>query len=204
MPPKLDALALGPQIARHLDGFIAVSPQDGHISRDRCDLRAEDGRRLHLCSNGYQQDGRIEVSPVMPSAANGMHWTAFYSRREKRPQLTITCSMSRGAAAIARDIQRRLLTQYETTLAETRRRIAEYDTQLRRKEDMRGFFVEHFAAHAPADMHDRVTNGRGGGSWQITLGANHVHQLSLHGLDIETAAEILTIYQTYKQQQAAA
>lgn len=201
---RLDALALAPQIARHLDGFMAVSPADGHISRDRCDLRTDDGRRLHLRSNGYQQHGRVAISAAMPRARDGMHWTAFYSLREERPKLTITCRMDRGPAAIARDIQRRLLPEYERMLADVRRRIADYDTELSRREDMREFFAQHFGAHIPTDSRDRVTNGRNGGTWQITLSGNHIYKLTVQGLDIETAAEILTIYQTYKQQQQAA
>lgn len=199
------ARTLAPQIAQYLDGFTAV-PAERIDDIDKHDLIAIDGRRLRLCSNGYQQHGRVEISPIMPRAADGMHWSLFFTQREiaQLDKLKITCRMDRGPAAIARDIQRRLLPQYRDTLAETRRRIADYNTELRRKEDMREFFAQHFGAHIPTDSRDRVTNGRNGGTWQITLSGNHIYRLTVQGLDIETAAEILTIYQQYKQQQQQA
>lgn len=200
------ARTLAPQIAQYLDGFTAVPAKEYTDDIDKHDLIATGDRRLRLSSNGYQMHGRVEISPVMPRAADDMYWSLFFTRREiaQIGKLEITCRMDRGPAAIARDIQRRLLPQYLAALPEVRRRIAERNAELRHKDSMRAFFTEHFDAHAPADMHDRVTNGNGPGAWQITLSTDHVYKLTVQGLDIETAAEILTIYQQYKQQQQAA
>lgn len=69
-------------------------------------VRLEDGAELGVNVGGYRQEGRATFRAHWPKYRDGQ----VYSARE---QLSITCSAGRDPKALASDIERRLLTDYD-------------------------------------------------------------------------------------------
>ena len=103
---------LAQEIADALDGWQVSDEQP----TSNIQLDGPAGTGLYL-SKPYWEKGRVVVGARWPAAdVNGQHETfqpyfsSYGSNPTKAPH--ITCAMSRGAAAIAKDIERRFLPQY--------------------------------------------------------------------------------------------
>ena len=111
-----DMLELAQRIAEHLPGWTAV-PEDG---RWMAYLTHPDGPKLAL----RHDKGRLNVMGTWPFS----HGEHFYPRDKSAD---ISCALSRGPLAIAKDIERRLLPEYLPLWAEqdSRRRDVEKSNQ---------------------------------------------------------------------------
>jgi hypothetical protein len=69
-------------------------------------VRPDDGAQLGVYVGGYRQEGRVTFRA---------HWPKYRDGRPYTPRVyhSITCSAQRDPKALARDIERRLLAEYE-------------------------------------------------------------------------------------------
>jgi hypothetical protein len=69
-------------------------------------VRPEDGAELGVTVGGYHNEGRATFRAHWPKYADGQQYSP-------RTYLQITCSAGRDPQALARDIERRLLSEYD-------------------------------------------------------------------------------------------
>lgn len=106
------AADLGAQIAACLSGparWVATSDRDGDgaLRSDGATLtRKADGAAIHLRIGGYRSEGRVTFRACWPQFHDGRAYTP-------RAYLTITCRADHSPAALAREIERRLLPDYD-------------------------------------------------------------------------------------------
>src|SRR5258708_6593089 len=82
-----------------------ISP-DGDELRWNADLvRDADGAAISICIGGYRNEGRVTFRPTWPKYGDGTSYTP-------RAYPSITCSAERHAKGLAREIERRLLVDY--------------------------------------------------------------------------------------------
>jgi len=130
-------IRLADDVARHLDGFT----RDPAWPTWGVALRHADGRALHLAWVWGSHESRVEVGGGYPDGVG-------YKRFE------ITVAVSRGAQAIAREIERRLLPPY---VAELQRVLAKLAV-LRDEAAAVRCVAERIAGHLPDG---RVSGGEG-------------------------------------------
>ncbi len=123
--PAADAYALASRIAAHLSGPGRWTAQRHAVdpSARRCvaELRREtDGAEIGVSVGGYHQEGRVTFRAHWPRFKDGRQWTP-------RKHLAITCSAGRDPRALAREIERRLLVDYEPTYREALDYVRESD-----------------------------------------------------------------------------
>ncbi len=105
------AYELAERIAKHMIGparWFATRRVngDGEEMQQNADLvRDADGARISLCVGGYRQEGRVTFRT---------NWPKYHDGRLYQPRAypSITCSAGRDAKALAREIERRLLVDY--------------------------------------------------------------------------------------------
>ncbi|MGH7296200.1 MAG: hypothetical protein ACRELB_14760 [Polyangiaceae bacterium] len=69
-------------------------------------VRLDDGAELGVTAGGYHNEGRATFRAHWPKYADGQQYSP-------RTYLQITCSAGRDPQALARDIERRLLSEYD-------------------------------------------------------------------------------------------
>ncbi len=112
------SIALYKGVAANLPGWTVFTPIDPH------DPECIEGCRL--VNGPYKIDlridrGKVEVSGYWPQAPNNGPTTSPRDVHETGPE--ISCSLSRGPEAIARDITRRFLPEYVRIFAKCQERI---------------------------------------------------------------------------------
>jgi hypothetical protein len=111
-----DAYELALAIARHLlpSRWTAKRHRtsDGEVWEGHADLsRASDGAEISVVLGGYRKEGRVTFRAQWPRYHDGQ----TYSPRQ---QLSITCSVLRSPKALAGELQRRLLGEYDGAFRE--------------------------------------------------------------------------------------
>jgi hypothetical protein len=113
-----DALALATRVADHmrrdLSRWSAVGDVDGdgHRVLSGATLKRDvDGAEIHVRVGGYRNEGRVTFRAGWPRFRDG---TAYVPRE----YLSIKCSARRAPAALAREIERRLLAAYDPAYRE--------------------------------------------------------------------------------------
>jgi hypothetical protein len=115
--PKPDPYALAQRIAAHLVGpgrWVATRDPslEPNERRGYAELRREtDGAEIGVSLDGYHQEGRVTFRAHWPKFKDGRQWTP-------RKYFSITCSAARDPRALAREIERRLLVDYEPAYRE--------------------------------------------------------------------------------------
>ena len=105
---QLNSLALG--IASHLDGWEAQPIEEGN---NRAHITHETGATFGLTVDAYGNRERVEVYgiyPNYPPRETGYGSRGYPLSGVDTPR--ITCALSRGPEAIARDIERRFLDSF--------------------------------------------------------------------------------------------
>jgi hypothetical protein len=114
--PAVDAYTLALRIAAHLSGPERWTAQrhsvDPGARRGFAELRREgDGAEIGVSVGGYREEGRVTFRAHWPRFKDGRQWTP-------RKHLAITCSAGRDPRALAREVERRLLVDYEPAYRE--------------------------------------------------------------------------------------
>jgi hypothetical protein len=166
-------------------------------------MRRASGESLFLCiADAHKNQDRIQVSGGWPRDVQG-HEHRPREWDDCQPSHAITCSLKRGAKAIAADIDRRFLGRYLQAFAVMSINVAEMDRYATRRADVLnrlGAIVEgnHGKAVAPKDKMDEigfyldVKDGSDAKSGSIRAGGKTVN-LELHGLPVDMAEAILVI-----------
>jgi hypothetical protein len=107
---KRTAYDIAQRIAMHMTGsnpWIAKRRVEGDELPQAADLvRAVDGAAISLYLGGYRNEGRVTFRATWPKYRDGQSYTP-------RTYFAITCSAERAPKALAREIERRLLVDYE-------------------------------------------------------------------------------------------
>jgi hypothetical protein len=165
-------------------------------------IGAPDGRGYFL---GFPHKGKTEISPMYPQSSFG-----FYQTERGR----IGVSVSRGAAVIAAEINRRLAPLYAANLA----KVLDYEADLAVDQGARSVLADKLAGlfpdgctHSPDHRQSEretelIVNGPGlgggsvrysGGGGEVTIGGNHGFRVPAG-----VATQMLAIYGDYMRDQA--
>lgn len=110
---------------------------------------------------------------------------------------TITVSAGRPIAVLACDIARRVWPGYQEAYAEAQAKIAAHHAALDRQEETVKLLQEVAGASRSPHGSDHV-HGRGWDA-QLSYDGRRLYELKLHRVDIETACEILRIFNTQEE-----
>lgn len=192
-------------IVAHLRGWKAVLPPqpEDEWTRDWVDLVRADGATIRVKVGGFRLAGRVSFYGIFPNYRDGSGYTP-----DREERVLITCSATRDPAAIAKDVQRRVLPKYlkafKRALAyvrETDRRSDEGDGIAHRIADIFGGEVEGSASAHHRPIHIRNAPGA---VCRLSVqpsysyrpdGEEHPASVSfeVHHLDPERAARVLAI-----------
>jgi hypothetical protein len=102
------AYELAVSIAQHMNGWTASKREtiDDNGKRYAELTRIEDGAELGVTVGGYRSEGRVTFRAHWPKYKDGQQFTP-------REYLQVTCGAGRDPSKLARDIERRLLVDYE-------------------------------------------------------------------------------------------
>lgn len=116
------------EIAQYLEGWEAIEKdvEDyAHYGKDNGWLAHESGAQIHLW-RPWNRTRRVTISGSYPRSSDEQYYPVSGYGREKRPK--ITCAISRGSEAIAKDILKRLLPSYLNLYQQAQERVADYES----------------------------------------------------------------------------
>jgi hypothetical protein len=204
--PEPTAYELAVSIAQHMTGPARWTASKRETMDDNgkryAELtRGEDGAELGVTAGGYQSEGRVTFRAHWPKYKDGQSYTP-----RKEGYLHITCSAAREPGKLARDIERRLLAEYDPAyrkaLDEVRASDAAAGIAWRTAERI----AQAIGAALPRpESHNRPRNGA---AVPLHGGPPNICSLKVHppyddnaacvsidvqGLDEQTALEVLAI-----------
>ena len=202
LPPT--AYELAASIAKHMTGparWTAARREtiDDDGNRYAELVRLEDGAELGVSVGGYRSEGRVTFRAHWPKYKDGQTYTP-------RTYLDIMCSAHRDPKALAREIERRLLRDYDpayrAALAQVRASDAAAGEAWRTAERV----ARAIGAELPRpESHNRPSNGaavhlHGGPSNIYSLKVHPAYDdnparvsIDVHDLDEQTAIEVLAL-----------
>jgi hypothetical protein len=184
------------------------------VHHDHLIYLSADQYRISLNFNStWSANGRILVSPSYDKNIHG------YSHNLKgEDNETITVSRKRSPAALAADIERRLLSWYRPRQDQNREAIKAYNARMDAIEARVGLLVE--IAGEGAELYDpnqnrwhqerrkgadaRVEVGKGGPTVTADLRDGAMMTLKISGISLETGLELLQMLKTIRQAEALA
>lgn len=129
--------------------------------------------------------GRLHITGSMPRPSD-----RIYLRYEPP---TITCAISRGAKAIARDIERRMLPMYDDMLQDMAKQILSHE-EWTRDRDAVAFALVAADPTAQRRSDDRVESRfREYGWWSARVSQDHISELTIFSLPVDKAIEIVKL-----------
>lgn len=203
----MDAHTLAQKLAQHLSGWSAKDmPED----RDWGELVRADGATIRVVVGGYRMDGRVTFRGCWPKYKDGTIYSGGKSE-------AITCAVERSPEALAKDILRRLLPVYDEVYSKALAYV--------RRADARSEEAETIAKRMAALIGGRACENkcRRGDGISIIEEPEPVRRLvvrpaynglyeespasvdfEVHGLDVDTAAQVLQIIKEAEDRKAAA
>lgn len=182
--------AVAEVVAAHMSGWRPVAGRE-------CTLEnSAEGLRVKFTTNQYGiPSGRVKIAAVMPSTPD-FFWHYAYGVSEPKPDLSITCAIRRGGAAIAGDIDRRLLPEYREAMARVLPVLERHERHKQRQEDAIRFFEATFntqrIGHKPRTIPSRSEVN---GHWTADVTGGKVSKLLFEDLDLEIAAHLIQEYE---------
>lgn len=174
--PQSGAYELAASIAQQLAGparWTAVR----HATMDETGqryaelVRAEDGAELGVTVGGYRAEGRVFFRAHWPKYKDGSQYTP-------REYLRITCSVGRDPRKLARDIERRLLADYEPAYHAALADVRASDAAAAGAADAAQRIAQAIGADAtPPNGYSRPSNGS---SVPLHGGPSNVYGLKVH------------------------
>lgn len=115
----MSSASIAVSLLAHLPGWtIAAERFD---DQPFTELARADGATIMVCVDRWIPKGRVEFSGRWPRFADGSQY------HDSKPIPRISCSASRGAKVLAREITRRLLPDYEAAYAEAIAYVRQHD-----------------------------------------------------------------------------
>lgn len=206
------AQALAPLLGIRLRTADVVPGPDGMWS----DLVLPEGGRLRVVVGGYRHEGRVTFRGLWPTFRDG---TAYSGG----PTHAITCAAGRPAAALAKEIQRRLLPVYLPAFHEAQRYVAHHDAHCSEAELIAARLAESIGARVkpcPSHSSRRVQAGDGipiedtpEAVRRLQVDPGYVDTKGVHtrptsvrfevyGLDPDVALEVLRVLRAHEQRAA--
>lgn len=171
------------QTARQIAREVAPLLGEGWVFDDRdsagASIAGPDDAELFFYL-GYGSKGKVTISSSYPNGTYQKVWK--YDRFE------IGVSVSRGAAVIAKEIQRRLLPDYLPELARVRQAIADHDAAEARRDSVAEVLGKIVGSEArggeirlyhSGGYHGAINVGHGGDNVRIELGGLSSEQAEL-------------------------
>jgi hypothetical protein len=197
------AYELAERIAKHMPGPARWIPTrrvnaDGEEMTQSAELiRDADGACIGLHVGGFRQQGRVSFRT---------NWPKYHDGRIYQPRAypSITCSAGRDGKALAREIERRLLVDYNpayrAALDAVRASDAAAGEAWRTAERIGEAIGAELPAASRAPRNGEAVQLRGGPEsvWQLSVhpgydGSPATVRLELHDLDEKTALRVLAI-----------
>lgn len=189
------AHALARRLAPLLTGWSAEIPDEG----DCAYLVRADGARIALDVGGYRRDGRVCFWGLPPKYKDGHQY--WWTRDER---FEITCDAKRSPDLLAREVKRRLLSRYDHAFAQALAEVKKFDEAMDDAESVAARIASIIGGTPGPDIFGRKRHGDGiqiRNEPQVIsrlLVRGHAHEpttvdFDVHGLDPQTAAEVLEI-----------
>jgi hypothetical protein len=174
---KPTAYELATRIATHMPGPARwtakrrISPDGEELPQSADLVRDLDGAAVSLCVGGYRNEGRVTFRPSWPKYADGRYYTP-------RAYPSITCSAERPAKALAREIERRLLVDYDPAYRAALDAIRASDAAATEAWSAAERIARCVGAELPRETnHNQQRNGE---AVQIHGGPSNVYRLKVH------------------------
>jgi hypothetical protein len=202
--PEPTAYELAVSIAQHLTGparWTAARREtmDDDGKRYAELTRLEDGAELGVTVGGYRSEGRVTFRAHWPKYKDGQQYTP-------RDYLHITCSAGRDPNKLARDIERRLLVDYDPAYRKALDDVRASDAAAGEAWRTAERIAKTVGAELPGlESHNRPKNGaavnlHGGPSNIYSLKVHPSYDggparvaIDVHDLDEHTALEVLAL-----------
>lgn len=200
---------LGNQIAAELsqlNGRSWVSKVDtnggGEPFPGRCEFTSNDGLRFFVSADNwheYAPGGMLHLYPGRLTFADGSHYS---TRNRAIPSINV--SSKRTAVALAKDIYRRFIPDYEAWYQEAQRIIKKWDRSEAVKNRNRDMILGQFGGRVGWNGdtgHRNVRREEDGvtSCWEFRMRqAGGVMELKFSYLDVEEAMELIQLFETMK------
>ncbi len=174
-------------------------------------MRRDDGASFIVAVGGYRLEGRAAIRGVFPKFKNGQ----IYST-SKRPSITVAAD--RSPAAIAKDIARRFLPEYEPVFAEALAYVTRTDNAQGEAERVATRLADALGARVAGNQSSRygdgvAIHGEPEAVRRLTVHPAYDHSEShaapcrvsfeVHDLDPETAAQVLELIDAANKRDAS-
>jgi hypothetical protein len=199
--PEPAAYELASRIAEHMTGparWIARRRETMDPDTRFAELaRLEDGAELGVTVGGYRQEGRVTFRAHWPKYRDGQTFSP-------RTYLSISCNAARDPEALARDIERRLLADYNPAYRNALDEVRASDAAARVAWDA----AERIARAVGATLPEPERRPNNGAAVRLHGGPADVDEIKVHppygdnpvrvsfdatNLDEKTALEVLAI-----------